>query len=99
VPADYKENKQVTLYTDLKRDATLGDLLRAANLETGLGLGDLTVLSTQNDPYRIDTETFHQAGRWLREQMERTGLLTRANPIHNRRDLLRDRGSGLCQAT
>ena len=43
--------------------ATLGDLLRGAKLESGLGLGDLTVLSPQNDPYRIDTPTFHEAGR------------------------------------
>jgi hypothetical protein len=63
---------------------SLGDLLRAAKLQSGSGLGDLTVLSPQNDPYRIDTPTFHEAGRWLRDRMEETGLLARANPIHNR---------------
>jgi hypothetical protein len=66
------------------QDLTLGDLLRAAKLETGLGLGDLTVLSAQNDPYRLDTESFHRAGQWLRDRMDETGLLTRERPIHNR---------------
>ena len=52
----------------------LGDLLRAAKRETGFGLGDLTVLSPQNDPFRIDTPTFHVAGRWFADQLERLNL-------------------------
>jgi hypothetical protein len=52
----------------------LGDLLKAAKIETGLGLGELTVLSPQNDPYRIDTPTFHEAGKWFAAQLDRLGL-------------------------
>jgi hypothetical protein len=62
----------------------LGSLLREIKRENKIGLGDLTVLSAQNDPFRIDTETFHVAGRWFRDQMAACGLLARANPIHNR---------------
>jgi hypothetical protein len=62
----------------------LGDLLRATKEETGIGLGELTVLSPQNDPFRLDTEANHINGKWFLEQMQATGLMDRANPIHNR---------------
>jgi hypothetical protein len=62
----------------------LGDLLRATKEETGVGLGDLTVLSPQNDPFRLDTPTNHEVGKWFRDQMKAAGLLSRSNPIHNR---------------
>ena len=64
--------------------STLGEILRAAKEESGRGLGDLTVLSAVNDPFRLDTPTNHAAGAWLRDQMETAGLLARTNPIHNR---------------
>jgi predicted house-cleaning noncanonical NTP pyrophosphatase (MazG superfamily) len=64
--------------------SSLGEILRAAKEESGRGLGDLTVLSAVNDPFRLDTPTDHAAGAWLRDQMEAAGLLDRANPIHNR---------------
>src|SRR5262245_12556433 len=62
----------------------LGDLLRATKEKSGVGLGDLTVLSPQNDPFRLDTPANHEVGKWFRDQMEQCGLLSRANPIHNR---------------
>lgn len=62
----------------------LGDLLRATKDETGVGLADLTVLSPQNDPFRLDTPTNHEVGKWFRDQMEACGLLSRETPIHNR---------------
>src|SRR4029079_14885208 len=64
--------------------SSLGEILRAAKEESGRGLGDLTALSTVNDPFRLDTPTDHAAGAWLRDQMEAAGLLDRAHPIHNR---------------
>jgi hypothetical protein len=64
----------VSSYHGDKAMTTLGDLLREAKRETGLGLGDLTVLSPQNDPFRIDTPTFHEAGRWFADQLERLDL-------------------------
>ena len=62
----------------------LGDLLRATKDESGVGLGDLTVLSPQNDPFRLDTPTNHEVGKWFRDQMKACGLLSREAPIHNR---------------
>ena len=62
----------------------LGDLLRAVKEESKVGLGDLTVLSPQNDPFRLDTPTNHEVGQWFRDQMEECGLLSRTNAIHNR---------------
>ena len=62
----------------------LGDILRDLKRGAELGLADLTVLSSQNDPFRLDTPAFHEAGRWLRDQMQACRLLGRGRPIHNR---------------
>ena len=62
----------------------LGELLRSIKEDCGVGLGDLTVLSAQNDPFRLDTKSNHLNGAWFRDQMDRCGLLRRTNPIHNR---------------
>jgi hypothetical protein len=63
---------------------SLGGMLKLLKSAAGRGLGDLTVLSPQNDPFRLDTPTFHAAGKWLRDRMDEAGLLDRINPIHNR---------------
>lgn len=63
---------------------SLGDLLKAEKARTGLGLGDLTVLSTQIDPFRLDTPTNHKNGQWFRDRMEECGLLSGIGTIHNR---------------
>jgi hypothetical protein len=63
---------------------TLGAILRDLKREAGVGLGDLTVLSSQNDPFRLDTPAFHEVGQWLRDQMQACRLLARGRPIHNR---------------
>ena len=68
----------------IKRVSRLGRRLRQIKNETGHSLADLTVLSSQNDPFRLDTPTFHEAGRWFRDQMRACGLLHRGRPIHNR---------------
>ena len=62
----------------------LGDLLRAMKEDHGLDLADLTVLSPQNDPFRLDTPINHEVGKWFRDQMDACGLLSRESPIHNR---------------
>jgi len=36
----------------------------------GVSMKDLTVLATQNDPYRIDTPSGHRDGQWFAEQFE-----------------------------
>ena len=63
------------------------DILSAENIED-LTLDELTVLSPQNDPYRLDTPDHHRNGQWLRLQMEACGLIRPdgyfASQIHNR---------------
>jgi hypothetical protein len=46
-------------------------VLETACEEHGLGLAELTVLSTQIDPYRLDTPTGHRDGAWLAKQLAR----------------------------
>ena len=48
-------------------------LLDAAD-ETGCGMKDLTVLSVQNDPFRVDTPTGHRDGAWLANTARGLGL-------------------------
>jgi hypothetical protein len=62
----------------------LGDLLREEKVMTGLGLAELTVLSPQNDPFRLDTRSNHKNGQWFRERMDECGLLSGVGTIHNR---------------
>ena len=57
--------------------SALRDIIEAAKIETGLGLGNLTALSPQNDPYRLDTPANHVVGQWFADQMERLNLLHR----------------------
>jgi hypothetical protein len=52
--------------------------LRALLVQTaaaeGVSLNDLTVLSNQNDPFRVDTEAGHRDGQWLRDTAQALGL-------------------------
>jgi hypothetical protein len=63
---------------------SLGDILKAEKARTGFSLGDLTVLSPQNDPYRLDTPANHQKAKWFRDAMELVGRLDGPSTIHNR---------------
>ena len=54
----------------------LRSVIEAARDETSGSLKDFTVLSTQIDPYRLDTPANHEVGRWFAEQMDRLDLLT-----------------------
>jgi hypothetical protein len=49
----------------------LRSIIEAARQELGYGLGDLTVLSAQVDPYRLDTPSGHRDGQWLAQQIDR----------------------------
>jgi hypothetical protein len=49
----------------------LRSVLETARQEQGCGLGDLTVLSTQVDPYRLDTPSGHRDGLWIARQLDR----------------------------
>ena len=48
--------------------------LEAACEEAGLGLGALTVLAAQNDPFRVDTPSGHRDGEWLAVHAAELGL-------------------------
>src|SRR5664280_2454552 len=56
-------------------------LLEAAH-DGGQSMSDLTVLATQNDPYRTDTPAGHRDGAWLAACIDELGLGER--PIHLR---------------
>jgi hypothetical protein len=46
-------------------------VLETASQKTGRSLSDLTVLSAQVDPYRLDTPSGHRDGSWLAKQLDR----------------------------
>jgi hypothetical protein len=46
-------------------------VLEEARHKAGCGLGDVTVLSAQVDPYRLDTPSGHRDGAWLAKQLDR----------------------------
>jgi hypothetical protein len=45
--------------------------IEAAAAESMRSIKDLTVLSPQNDPYRLDTTVKHELGKWLADQIAR----------------------------
>jgi hypothetical protein len=49
----------------------LRGVLNRAVAESRYGMGELTVLATQNDPYRVDTPAGHRDAGWFVEQLER----------------------------
>ena len=63
---------------------SLGNILRETKEACKASLADLTVLSPQNDPFRLDTPANHTKGRWFRDHMEACGLFRSAAKIHNR---------------
>ncbi len=64
---------------------SLGDILKAERARTGIGLGELTVLSPQNDPYSLGTRAdHHQKARWFQDEMEHVGRFRTASTYHNR---------------
>jgi len=47
-----------------KKIGKLRSVLLSACAETGYSLTELTVLSVQVDPYRLDTDAGHRDGKW-----------------------------------
>jgi hypothetical protein len=62
------------------REGILRQILESACEEYQASLSDLTVLSAQVDPYRIDTAAGHRDGAWLAEQL--VGLYGPAQRAH-----------------
>jgi hypothetical protein len=59
-------------------------LLKETAAEHGMSMKDLTVLSDQVDPFRLDTPANHRDGRWLADAAQTLGLLTGERKIHLR---------------
>ena len=76
-PASLKSTKASPLVNGY---GVLRSVLEEASTKTGRSLGELTVLSAQIDPYRLDTEARHRDGRWVAEQLDR--LVARGRQIH-----------------
>jgi hypothetical protein len=49
----------------------LRSVLETARQEAGCGLSELTVLSAQVDPYRLDTPAGHRDGQWVAKHLDR----------------------------
>ncbi len=47
-------------------------------------MDDNTVMTARTDPYRMDTPANHRVAAWLRDTMDRLGLINPAKPLHNR---------------
>ncbi|MGH9287039.1 MAG: hypothetical protein ACRD0V_01875, partial [Acidimicrobiales bacterium] len=62
----------------------LRQLLEEAMEETGLKMKDLTVLSTQIDPYRLDTPTNHRNAEWFATAVRDLGYGVDGRTIHLR---------------
>jgi hypothetical protein len=58
----------------------LRSVLETACEKQGCGLGNLTVLSAQVDPYRLDTPAGHRDGKWVLKQFKR--VLKKGARIH-----------------
>ena len=58
----------------------LRSVLERAREKAGCSLTDLTVLSAQVDPYRLDTPSGHRDGKWLAKQLEKA--IGKDKPIH-----------------
>jgi hypothetical protein len=59
-------------------------LLEDTAATEGLSLKDLTVLSPQVDPFRLDTPANHRDGKWLADAVATLGLLDGDRMIHER---------------
>src|SRR5215475_2163989 len=58
----------------------LRSVLERAREKAGCSLTDLTVLSAQVDPYRLDTPSGHRDGQWIAQQFNR--VVKREKKIH-----------------
>jgi hypothetical protein len=74
------KTKAISPATPVNGHGALRSVLMRACAKTGARLGDLTVLSTAIDPYRLDTDAGHRDGRWIAEQLGR--LLGHTDKVH-----------------
>jgi hypothetical protein len=72
---------------------SLRAIVRGAAKDEGLGLDDLTVMSTGRDPFRMDTPAHHRDGKWLADAI--ASDLTFPAALHARGTHYRLVGRGL----
>jgi len=80
-PASIQKTKAKASLPSVNGYGALRSVLEIASDETGLALSDLTVLSAQVDPYRLDTPAGHRDGEWVAKQLRRA-LKSGAAKIH-----------------
>src|SRR5262249_60175651 len=71
---------QASLEASVNGFGALRSVLEKACTKAACSLGDLTVLSAQVDPYRLDTPSGHRDGNWVAEHLDR--LVGRSKKIH-----------------
>src|SRR6476469_9246001 len=62
---------QVNRILKLNGHGILRSILEQARLDAGCNLSDLTALSAQVDPYRLDTPAGHRDGQWLARHLNK----------------------------
>src|SRR5262249_37689460 len=80
-PASIQKTKAKASLPSVNGYGALRSVLEIASDETGLALSDLTVLSAQVDPYRLDIPAGHRDGEWVAKQLRRA-LKSGAAKIH-----------------
>jgi hypothetical protein len=66
--------ESVTPVDDAAGSPGLRSTLKKACAESGSSMAKLTVLATQNDPFRVDTPARNRDGEWLATQAKELGL-------------------------
>jgi hypothetical protein len=74
VPAHHREPAPTTTTTVDNAKSNGHGRLRSALDAAGGSLKSLTVLSPQNDPYRVDTDIGNRNGEWLANTLDRLGV-------------------------
>jgi hypothetical protein len=75
-----KSKTKASLAAPVNGFGALRSVLMKACDKTGARLSDLTVLSAQIDPYRLDTDAGHRDGQWIADQLDR--LIGPTKKIH-----------------
>ena len=63
------KSKQKAAGAKVNGYGVLRSVLETASADIKCSLTDLTVLSAQVDPYRLDTASGHRDGEWVAEQL------------------------------
>jgi hypothetical protein len=73
----------MSLNGDRPTNGSLRATIDLACAEVSCGLGDMTVLAAQNDPFRVDSPARHRDGEWLAVQTQQLGLGSQVTHIRD----------------